>query len=258
MENVTIVAPSYAFEKVQKQTGMQINLIKMDEIVQFIAGLIVYDLEDNWLDRILRSRYAYFSSEEQQEIIKRSQEQIKKHSDSFYIQACLRLKDFLQEYNMVNLEGFVRFRLRDYWNTLQESLEESIDGFLLEKEYQEFIYLLSYFVELQEPKINLVYVLISEYGFFQILDENQRVLKTDSLDGFTFGIDKEDLEFEDLLISSLISVAPWKLILHTAEQRIVNTIVGIFGERVSICEGCSLCGNFQKRTAERFRKRKGK
>ena len=70
MENVTIVAPSYAFEKVQKQTGMQINLIKMDEIVQFIAGLIVYDLEDNWLDRILRSRYAYFSSEEQQEIIK--------------------------------------------------------------------------------------------------------------------------------------------------------------------------------------------
>ena len=52
MENVTIVAPSYAFEKVQKQTGMQINLIKMDEIVQFIAGLIVYDLEDNGLTDI--------------------------------------------------------------------------------------------------------------------------------------------------------------------------------------------------------------
>ena len=54
----------------------------------------------------------------------------------------------------LNLEGFVRFRTKDYWDFLCETVDSAADAYLINREYQEFIRLLRYFVELQEPKVD--------------------------------------------------------------------------------------------------------
>lgn len=59
----------------------------------------------------------------------------------------------------MNLEGFVRFRLKDIIDEIEMAIEMSVDDFIIQKEYNEFIDLLRYFVELQEPRIDLVNVI---------------------------------------------------------------------------------------------------
>ena len=50
------------------------------------------------------------------------------------------------------------------------------------------------------------------------------------------------MEPEDLLLSNLITLAPQAIILHfPADTEIAQTIIQVFQEHVSICQGCNLC-----------------
>ena len=55
----------------------------------------------------------------------------------------------------------------------------------------------------------------------------------------------EDINYDDLLISSLISLAPKKIIIHRISQftnkELLNTIFNIFLDKVIICTECELC-----------------
>ena len=58
------------------------------------------------------------------------------------------------------MEGFIRFRLKDYIEELKYIIDGSVDELLIDREYNEFIKLLRYFVEIQEPKVEEVHVLL--------------------------------------------------------------------------------------------------
>ena len=57
----------------------------------------------------------------------------------------------------------------------------------------------------------------------------------------------QDVEYDDLLLSALITISPRRIILHVISPiEIVETIVNVFRERVRICEGCDLCRSLRK------------
>ena len=49
--------------------------------------------------------------------------------------------------------------MKDYVSELEDTIEQGGGEYLMEREYNEFIKLLRYFVEIQEPKVDTVNVL---------------------------------------------------------------------------------------------------
>ena len=144
----------------------------------------------------------------------------------------------------MNLDGFLHFRLRHYWEELEDVLYLSIDQYLNEKEYQEFIQLLRHFVEILEPRHDVVHVVLTGPNGFALLDEQGHVLQADVLtnelkaqSGYT--------DQDDLLISALLSAAPRHLVLHAGtfqgKTKLLDTLKQVFEPRVELCRACDYC-----------------
>jgi putative sporulation protein YtxC len=147
---------------------------------------------------------------------------------------------YLSDHSSMNLDGFVQFRLSEYRQELKNVIEHAVDEFILDKEYQEFISLLRYFVGMQDPKMEIVHVNHTN-NQFHLLDEFHQPIDPADLDW----LDKssEELVFEDMVVSTLINVSPEKIMLHTRdqEQTMINTLLQIFSDRIQLCSNCALC-----------------
>jgi putative sporulation protein YtxC len=80
------------------------------------------------------------------------------------------------------LDGFIRFRLKDFRHELEKAVDRAVDDLLIEKEYSEFIKLLRYFVEIQEPKVEEVHVVVGEDNKYILLDSSLRIINNDLLE----------------------------------------------------------------------------
>jgi putative sporulation protein YtxC len=150
---------------------------------------------------------------------------------------------YLNNHEQLNVEGFVRFRLRDFMSHLNLAIEQAADEFIIEKEYNEFIDLLRYFVELQEVKIPLVNVVQNDDGSYTILDSDDNILKSNFVEGYVEELLDEDITYEDILISALINISPGKIIIHFNDPEIRETLKNIFPDLVEVCFGCDFCEN---------------
>ncbi len=108
------------------------------------------------------------------------------------------------------LEGFVNFRLKEYIKDLEEIVDKAVDDFLMEREYREFIRLLRYFVDIQEPKFNTIHVIAGYDDKYILLNEEKREITNECIQEFMNDISNEEINYDDLLVSSLITMAPGK------------------------------------------------
>ena len=58
-------------------------------------------------------------------------------------------------------------------------------------------------------------------------------------------ISEGEINYDDLLVSSLITFAPRKIIIHSSgrfrNKELMETIKNVFSGRVVICQGCDIC-----------------
>jgi len=154
-----------------------------------------------------------------------------------------RLSEFLENHRHINPEGFLRFRWPHYFEDLRQVVARAVDEYAAEREYLEFVRLLRYFVEIQEPKLPLVHVSADANGFCQVYDATFRQLYHEYLGSFDEE-DDHDVSYEDLVISALITMAPRHIILHrhgSSRAGMYNTIRHIFDARATDCHSCELC-----------------
>lgn len=218
---------------------------------QYTATVLADFLVEEWEQQVLRQMVAkdfgYFNREEQSKILKLS-DKILNGEELYQLSRKVKLREnilsFLELHSHINADGFVRFRMQTYLSDLRDSLSKAVDEYLVEKEYSEFIRLLRYFVEIQDPKLPLVHVVMMPSGTCQVFDENQQQLHHEYLDNFEGDKDPE-VSYEDLLISALITLAPENIVLHTESFRnkpeMCDTIRSIFEGRVTDCKSCELC-----------------
>lgn len=218
-------------------------------IASIITDLLMNEIAKEMLDRIVRTKYHYLSKAEIRQIVEKAYLCLSNLDEEGDIGKTLfRHNQILGEVNQYMefnshfyLEGFLRFRLKDYFKELETSIERAVDNFLVEQEYNEFLRLLRYFVEIQEPRIEEVHVMIKDKQSFCLLDEERQPINEDQLQGVLTELN-EDVDYEDLLLSTLITISPRSIVLHIVKRtEIVETIVNVFRERVIICKGCDLC-----------------
>ena len=226
----------------QKYYGSKFNEI----IAGLIAEFIIEKIEVKLIKGIVNSKYSEFSETEKTDIKNKAIEYLEFGNNN--ISKYVRKKDIIKEVlsyfkenKSLNLEGFIRFRLKKYVKKLNIAVEKSVDDIIIDKEYNEFIELLKYFVELQEPRINLVNVIKTESDSYDLLDEKENKIDNEYLETCIRELMDEEVEFEDLLISALINISPREIILHFKDPEIEKTLKSIFSDRIKICKGCSLC-----------------
>ncbi|MDD3839325.1 MAG: putative sporulation protein YtxC [Clostridia bacterium] len=149
-----------------------------------------------------------------------------------------RLHEYMGKNDKLILDGFIRFRLKEIIDQIEDSVEKAADDFIIEKEYNEFIKLLRYFVEIQEPKIDEVHVILDSNSNYVLLDSDMKAINNDLLKDLAKEISNNEISGDDLLISSLITIAPNKITIHSdkknGNKEVLNTIKNVFYGKVDI------------------------
>ncbi|OPX90548.1 MAG: YtxC-like family protein [Pelotomaculum sp. PtaB.Bin104] len=223
-------------------------------IAEVISDIIMSHWEAMLLKNIIRENYYYFAEEDKETIFSQAILNINNNADgpckSIYWfkrknEIIHKINEFLRSNNNIVIDGFIRFRLKEYLGELKEAAEKAVDDFLMEREYKEFIQLLKYFVETQEPRLGVVHVLNSSNGDYCLFDDQLRPVKSDQVGGFFVDLIEGEINCEDLLVSALVTIAPREVVLHYCNEHIpaatLSTIRSVFGERLKECTGCDLC-----------------
>jgi len=217
-------------------------------LANIITDLIMNPVTKTFMNRILKHKYQFFDDKEAKAIIENAYIYLHelKESDinaiNRYNMVFKEVNQYLLHNSNLYLEGFLRFRLKDYFKEVIDAVDQAVDHFIMEKEYREFIQLLRYFVEIQEPKIDEVHVLVQSKQEIYFLDEVNQPVKPDQITTVLRDLEPE-VEYEDWLLSALITMAPRKIVLHlSANSEMVQTILSVFEPRVFVCDGCPMCG----------------
>ncbi|MCZ8516525.1 putative sporulation protein YtxC [Paenibacillus filicis] len=164
---------------------------------------------------------------------------------------------YLSEHTELNLDGFMRFRLHGYMDELREVVEYAVDEYVMDRQHQEFISLLQYFVYIQEAKIPFVHLIHKGGGDFLLLNDRMERINTDDREAtVTVEMLEKDMNFEDMIVSTLITVSPQQIYIHTREPevQVIKTISQIFENRVELCGYCRLCHSLDRSTAGEYNK----
>jgi putative sporulation protein YtxC len=153
--------------------------------------------------------------------------------------------DYFENSDNIILDGFVNFRLKDYVRDLEEIVDRAVDDFLMEREYREFIRLLRYFVDIQDPKFDTIHVIVGYDSKYTLLDDSRKEITNDCIQEFVNEISEGEINYDDLLVSSLITLAPKRIVIHYTGQfknkELLETIKNVFLGKVIICNGCEIC-----------------
>ena len=156
-----------------------------------------------------------------------------------------KIQDCLQENTEININGFITFRMKDLREDIEGIIDKVVENYMVEKEYKEFVKLLKYFVDIQESKIEEIDICIGENGNYSIRDGDGNDIFNEFMKELAECRVDTDANIEDVIISGLITNVPKKVVIHGKEncsnKEFLETISNVFGERVSYCQGCSIC-----------------
>lgn len=220
-------------------------------VARSLAELIIAREEKALIRKLINQDYSYFSEPERDIIFTNAVKMLDSgsyYSDFTYAdrrdQVLARLQEYLAVHQELVIEGFIAFRLKDYQGRLAEIVGKAVDEYMMDLEYKEFIRVLRYFVDVQETQVDEVHVVVSNDDAFKISDASGNVIGNQYLETFT-ARSGEEINYEDLLISALITIAPQTIMLHLAAaaplSHIFQTIQGVFAGRVMLCHGCDIC-----------------
>ena len=232
----------------------------LNKISNLLSFLVVYEYEEDFLKKLIFRNYFYFQKNER-EIILNNCFDIMVESDN-YLNNKFKIinesfSNYLSNNKKIFLNGFINFRLQKYISILNDVVEEAVNSFIIEKEYQEFVSLLKLYISSQRSSIQEVHIIYSN-SFTIILDENKKIIEN-SKDSFNAKF-LSDISFStnDYTLNTLINLLPAKIYIHLIDNNIdefITTLSLIFEKRVVICTDCNIC-NLYKTTVNTNKQKK--
>ena len=223
--------------------------VKKREYIEIIVGKVTKLLvEYTKIESIkfLKENYFYFDEEEVYSIIADIEEEI---DNDVKIQLIIKnkFKEILERSNLINLNGFINFRLKFVKLYAAQIVERCIDSYLMKKEYMDFISIIKLISDVDEGEYDVVNVICSNQNL-QVYDKNMKKLTYISNAEFSTELNNK-IEYNESVINILLSVSPKKIILHEGKldkknkeaHNTVDIIKKIFEGKIEICKGCKYC-----------------
>ena len=221
-------------------------------VAKNIADFILNREEEKLIRHLIERNYNYFTQEEQEKIFDNSLKLLGNTTSLLHNFSALerrnriitRLIDYLDTHHELVVDGFIQFRLKDYREGLAQIVDKAVDDLMMDLEYKEFIRVLRYFVNVKDSQVEEVHVIIQGANSFRIIDSGGKTINNQHLDNFAAQY-VDEISYEDLLISALITISPHYVVLHNPESKgnigMVETVKGVFEDRVMMCSSCNLC-----------------
>lgn len=156
-----------------------------------------------------------------------------------------KIKECLEENQEININGFIRFRMKELREDIERIIDKVVENYMVEKEYKEFVKLLKYFVDIQESKMEEVDIYVKLGGGYLIKDIYGNDIFNDFMKELSECRIDTEAKIEDIIISGLITNAPKRVVIHgrgnCGNKEFLETINNVFGDRVNNCDGCNLC-----------------
>ena len=223
------------------------NHIFLDKISSILSLLVIDELEEDCINKLLIQNYFYFDANERKDIINIcfdiiSEDFSKIFDDKFRI-LYSSFYDYLLNHRNLYLQGFTNFRLKNYLKILDELVTRAVNSYVIEKEYLEFISLLKLYINSQKSNCDIVHIIYSSSNTI-LLDENKQIIDI-SQDSLTTKY-LSDISFSsnDYTLNSLLTLLPKKIYIHLIDNYIdefINTLQAIFENKVNICTDCNIC-----------------
>ena len=213
-------------------------------LANLAAGMIFDEVEEALILDTLRTRHPEL---EEEEIAAVSEYAVALLNEGVggVLEPSMRLREvttdveeYLSDSNALVIEGFIRFRMKEYMEELKRSAEEALIRFMAEREHREFVRLLKYFVDIQDQRQETVHVVRTAENRFELRDSEGGRVVGDYMDTLASDAPGEGVDMSDLLISALITAAPRKVVLHfEPDSTTAETIDTVFEGRVERCRG---------------------
>ena len=217
------------------------------KISSILSFLVIDELEEDFLKHILLQNYFYFNSQEREQILSFcfdifADDYINCFDKKFQI-LYNGFYDFIKDNKILYLDGFIYFRLKEYFSILDDTVNNAVNHFLIEKEYLEFVSLLKLYINSQDSKCELVHLIYSSSESI-LLDKDKNIIAPDS-DIFNAKY-LSDISFSsnDFTLNSLLNLVPKKIYIHLLDNTIdefIQTLELVFENRVNLCTDCNIC-----------------
>ncbi|MCL5117086.1 MAG: putative sporulation protein YtxC [Firmicutes bacterium] len=206
--------------------------------------LLIYH-ERNWLDELLDRRYHTFEPQEQQKILDDVLHLLHTDRDQDLGRldlATTLIYSYLESHPTLVIEGIRTFLLPEIRAEFEEAIDQAVDIFLLEQEYQEFVRLLKQLVAVAGNDHDWIHVRFTRDRFY-FEDASGNRLADDLINDMLMGVETQSGAIDDVLISALVTLAPARITIHRGrlhpEGR--ETLVQVFDGKVLFCHGCARC-----------------
>lgn len=243
-------------------TGDAMAPLQRDWEARVVRAVVAYVHEDHrWLlvQRFLKRRYAHLAPDERLEVVdavRRRMAAAAARDARLRHLLTRRVAEYVQGARLLLIDGFLRFRCREYVEALELAADRAVDEYLLDREYREFVQLLRQFVDLQVPRLSVVHVLVEPSGSFILTDEAGRPLAAPTGEGPVPNAGPGvAADAGDALLSALVMVGARRFVVHVRRRarglsRETRELLDqVFGDRVELCPGCARCRSRARRPA---------
>lgn len=215
------------------------------EISSILTDVIMDFYELLFINRIINTNYFYFDLFERNQIIDIALDALREENDLYDV-IYRSFYEYIEKNKYMILDGFANFRLKEYIDIIDSSVEFAVNKFLIDQEYEEFIKLLKAYINSKNNIIDIVH-LIYMNGTCILLDKHKNIISLNK--DIVNAKYLSDISFSsnDYTLNTLLNILPGVLNIHVIDKEddFLRTLKLIFGDRVFMCNDCTLCKTYR-------------
>jgi putative sporulation protein YtxC len=232
-------------------TGID-NELFYTKLSTILSYLVIDYFENNIIKNILTSNYFYFENSEFNKILALCTENLCDDDEFAFTNRQMLLFDAFYEYisrhHSIVLSGFINFRLSKYRKLLEELVDFSVNEYIIEREYLEFVSLLKLYINSQSSSHQTIHLISLENNTF-LLDENMQLINVNKNALNAKYLSDVSFSTNDYILNTLLNLLPKKVYLHLVSPLsnldFINTLQLIFENRIELCQECNICNLYK-------------
>ena len=211
--NIEVFPPSEGNIRIKYLTDNEIFKKKYtDKILSNVTKLLI-EYTKSESRNYLKENYFYFDEDEYDEIRDTIEDEI---VNDLKIQLIIKNKfrEVLENSKTINLNGFIKFRLKFISLYVIQIVEKSIDNYLMKKEYLDFINIIRYITDVEDKDYDSVNIMYNN-NRLQAYDSNMKKITYIGAMEISQELDGKIADYDETIINILLTVTPKKIKLHT-------------------------------------------